>query len=345
MIKPKIQNQDGKELAKGRDADTLLLFTVYEKQNIAAFLKGGRLIRVFTEGQGLPVGTVAIAKISEIKAEINSAFLLLKDKQKAYIPLSECTAAVNLTHPGKECKCGDNLLIKIKKEPAKGKLATATTAFTEDERAEFSQDIHRTDFSILKYGENYIFKALNAVSGEENIRLITDREEIYRELNGEIEAGKLKLNVSEIMLYRDELVKVNVLYGLHAKIEEALSRKVLLKSGASVVFDYTEAMTVIDVNSGKSASKKEAKEEFYSINKEAGEEIVRQIVLRNLSGIILIDFINLKDRESRDELMTLMKEWSTKYGAGLNVIDYTLLGIMEVTRSKTGKTLFEYFKV
>lgn len=345
MIKPKIQNQDGKELAKGRDADTLLLFTHYEKHKIAAFLKGGRLIRVFTQGHGLPAGSVAIAKISEIKAEINSAFLLLKDKQKSYIPLSECTAQNNLTHPGKECKCGDNLLVKIKKEPAKGKLATATTAFSDSEREDFSYDIHRTDFSVLKYGEDYMIKALNALKDEENIRLITDSEEVYNELKTEIPSRNLPFEPSEIMLYRDELVKLNVLYGLHAKIGEALSRKVLLKSGASIVFDYTEAMTVIDVNSGKSSSRKEAGEEFYSINKEAGEEIVRQIVLRNLSGIILIDFINLKDREQREELMSLMKEWSTKYCAGLNIIDYTLLGIMETTRSKTGETLFGSFKV
>lgn len=344
MIRPKVQNQDGKELAKGRDADTLLLFTCYEGRNIAAYLKGGRLIRVFASGDGLPLGSVAIAKISEIKKEIGSAFLLLKDKQKAYIPLKECTPERNLTNPGKECKCGDNLLIRIKKEPARGKLATASTVFTEEERAVYSIDKYRTDYSVLKSGEDYIDKALKEGENEENIRLITDDEAVFEELKKRIEASDHTYPDESLHLYRDELVKLNVLYGLHGKLQDALSKKVLLKSGAFITIEQTEAMVVIDVNSGKSSSKKEADEEFLSINKEAGEEIVRQIVLRNLSGIILIDFINLHNTESKEELFSLMKEWSTKYCADLYVRDYTLLGIMETTRAKRGKTLFEQIK-
>ena len=344
MIKPKPKNQDGKELAKSRDADSLLLFTAYESVKIAAILTGGRLIRVFAGGDGLPYGSVAIAKISEIKKDIGSAFLLLKDKQKAYIPLKECTPDVNLSNPGKECKCGDNLLIRIKKEPARGKLATATTSFTESERSEYAFDKYRTDFSVLKYGEDYIDKAINEASGLENLRIITDKEDIFEQLKERLERSDQTFDADSLHLYKDELVKLNVLYGLNGKISDALSRKVLLKSGACICIDQTEAMVVIDVNSGKSSSKKEADDGFLAINKEAGEEIVRQIVLRNLSGIILIDFINLKTKESKDELFVLMKEWSTKYGAELHVEDYTLLGIMEVTRRKRGKTLFEQLR-
>ena len=84
------------------------------------------------------------------------------------------------------------------------------------------------------------------------------------------------------MLYRDELVSVSVLFRLGAQLEEALSKRVWLKSGAFLVIEYTEAMTVVDVNSGK-CEKHSGDDFILDINKEAGEEIIRQAVLRALT--------------------------------------------------------------
>ena len=114
-------------------------------------------------------------------------------------------------------------------------------------------------------------------------------------------------------------------------------------SGADIFIDHTEAMTVIDVNSGKKAGKEAPGQTYFAINKEAAGEICHQIVLRNLSGIILIDFINMKDDESRKELTGFMSELCKINDPKMHIIDITKLGIMETTRQKTGPSLFELF--
>ena len=125
-------------------------------------------------------------------------------------------------------------------------------------------------------------------------------------------------------------------------MDKALHRVVYLNSGASIVIEPTEALTVIDVNSGKAISGKKLSEEtFFAINIEAAKEIAAQIRLRNISGIILIDFINLADKNKeeclKEELKILLKEDSVP----TEVVDITKLGLMEITRKKIYKTLAE----
>ena len=102
-------------------------------------------------------------------------------------------------------------------------------------------------------------------------------------------------------------------------------------------------MYVIDVNSGKNIVKKENAEFIYNINCEAAEEIIRQIRLRNLSGIIMVDFINM-DSGYEDMLMQRLKGLAAKEKVLTSVVDITPLGIVEITRKKTTKTLAEQLK-
>ena len=110
----------------------------------------------------------------------------------------------------------------------------------------------------------------------------------------------------------DNSYPLQKLYRVETQISELLSRKVWLKSGAYLVIDKTEAMYVIDVNSGKNITKKEMNAYTYEINIEAANEIMRQIRLRNLTGMILVDFINMDEDEKTSallqELRTLAKE-------------------------------------
>lgn len=103
----------------------------------------------------------------------------------------------------------------------------------------------------------------------------------------------------------------------------------------------TEAFVSVDVNSGKNSSKKQPEEFYRKLNKEAAAEIARQIRLRNLYGIILIDFINMKASESREELLHLMREYVKTDPTKTIVVDVTALGIMELTRQKEKKSLQE----
>jgi ribonuclease G len=107
------------------------------------------------------------------------------------------------------------------------------------------------------------------------------------------------------------------------------------------LIEPTEAMTVIDVNSSKNVKKNLPQEQHLQINLEAAAEIARQLRLRNLSGIIIIDFIDLKNPEDQEALLTAMRRFVKSDPVKTEVIDLTKLGLMELTRKKIRKPLHE----
>ena len=145
-----------------------------------------------------------------------------------------------------------------------------------------------------------------------------------------------------LQYYDDPSITLDNLYSISTGIDKLLSKHVWLKSGASLVIEHTEAFNVIDVNTEKAGKNNRNKEStFLKINLEAATEIARQIRLRNLSGIILIDFINMKIQENVDELLAFLKSELEKDRVSTHVVDITKLGIVEVTRKKTQKPLYE----
>ena len=124
-------------------------------------------------------------------------------------------------------------------------------------------------------------------------------------------------------------------------MERALEKKVWLKSGGYLVIEPTEAMVVIDVNSGKYSAKKQQRETIFRINREAAEEIARQLRLRNLSGIILVDFIDMDDPEDREALLRFLGGILKEDPVKTILVDMTPLGLVEITRKKIRKPLYE----
>ena len=139
--------------------------------------------------------------------------------------------------------------------------------------------------------------------------------------------------------YYDDPYPLASLFNLSRDIERLLSKTVHLKSGADLVIEQTEAFASIDVNSGKTAKKKEPESTYLAVNMEAAKEAARQIRLRSLSGIILIDFINLKKEEDRKALLSYMREQLQQDPGYTEAVDITPLGIMEIVRKRTQKTL------
>lgn len=117
--------------------------------------------------------------------------------------------------------------------------------------------------------------------------------------------------------------------------------KVWLKSGAYLVIEQTEAMYVIDVNSGKNNTNRANAEYIRQINMEAAREILRQITLRNLSGIIMVDFINMQSQSMNDELLEELRRLARHDRILTTIVDMTPLGLVEITRKKTKKALKE----
>lgn len=176
---------------------------------------------------------------------------------------------------------------------------------------------------------------LDAYGNNEYTEVITDLNEAFIALQGYSKT---------IRLYEDEKYTLSKLYSLETKINEALKRQVWLKSGANIIIESTECLTTIDVNSAKHIKKGTIGDVILEINKEAAIEAALQIRLRNISGIIIIDFINMDDFESQKVLLEFMKDLVCNDQVPTKVIDITPLGLMEITRKKINKPLSEQLR-
>ena len=191
----------------------------------------------------------------------------------------------------------------------------------------------RTCFSCLYHSIPEYLEYVCKLKSDKYEEIITDVPEVFELLD----AYKL------LVRYYDEEYPLKKLYSLDHRIEELLCKKVYLKSGATLFIEPTEALTVIDVNTGKCVFNKDKDELILKINLEAAEEIAKQLRLRNISGIIIIDFINMKKKEYMDTLIKEMKNLIKHDLVSCSFVDVTGLGLMELTRKKVQRPLNELF--
>lgn len=203
--------------------------------------------------------------------------------------------------------------------------------------------LHRSCFTCLKEADSdleAVFKHFS-LDSIQNLEIITDRQDIYDRLVRTAE-GFIKIPAS-VRFYQDDMLSLSGLYSVDKKLDDALKRHVWLKSGAYLVIEPTEALTVIDVNSGKFESENDVEDAYLKINLEAAEEVARQLKLRNLSGIIIVDFINMRLPGNKKALLQYLKELVSRDRIPTNVVDITALGLVEITRKKINKPLQEQF--
>ena len=196
--------------------------------------------------------------------------------------------------------------------------------------------IHQCAFTILeKPSSPYVQKLKSADLSSLDI-IFTDDTDIYEDI-----AKNLPYLVDKelLKLYNDDKVSLGTLYNFRGSVDKLIEKKVWLKSGANIIIEQLETMTVIDINSGKNISKNE--KAILEINKEAAIEIARQLRLRNISGMIIVDFINMKSKEHMDALITVLKEQLKKDSVPCTFMDVTKLGLVELTRKKIYKSLKE----
>lgn len=129
------------------------------------------------------------------------------------------------------------------------------------------------------------------------------------------------------------------LHGIEDEIGKALDRKISLKSGGYLIFDQTEAMTTVDVNTGAFVGHRNLEETIYRTNLEAAVAIARQLRLRNLGGIIIIDFIDMEEDEHRENVMQVLQQSLSKDHARHQVTPFSPLGLVEMTRKRTRESL------
>jgi ribonuclease G len=178
---------------------------------------------------------------------------------------------------------------------------------------------------------NDILEVIKPISHE--VQVIADDRELIEKLKGFYPEATFSL-------YRE---KENIFsyYHLDGEVEKALKRIVWLSNGAYLVIDEVEALTIIDVNTGKFSGKQSLADTVFKTNLLAAEESARQIRLRDLAGMILIDFIDMKRESERNDIIRAMEKELQKDGRQTKIIGFTSLGILQLTRKKTKVSLSE----
>ena len=197
---------------------------------------------------------------------------------------------------------------------------------------------YRTLYSCLYRAQPEYISLLKDIPVTSYEEIVTDIPEVFEQLK--------EYDNKAPRLYQDNMLSLSALYSIETHLKQALDKKVWLPSGGYLVIEPTEAMVVIDVNSGKGSNEKNAgrKNLYLKINLEAAKEIARQLRLRNYSGMIMVDFINMDAKEDRQKLLTCLEACLKEDSIRTRLVDMTALGIVEITRKKVSRPLMELLK-
>lgn len=173
--------------------------------------------------------------------------------------------------------------------------------------------------------EDIILRLLTDLVDQGLSRVLTNNTKIYEMVNKKIE--KIKSNIKVEL--RENIFD---LYNLNKQLEDLESRKIWLKCGGFITIDKTEALTAIDVNSGKYTGKKDLEQTIFTVNKEATIEIAKQLRLRDIGGIIIIDYIDMKHKENEEKILELLRQQLKKDRSKTQIIGFSKLNLLEMTR-------------
>jgi ribonuclease E len=171
--------------------------------------------------------------------------------------------------------------------------------------------------------------------------IVLDDPELFEDVRSYVESVSPEL-AERVELY-DERLPLFERFHVSDQLAKALDRKVWLPSGGSIVIERTEALTVIDVNTGKNVGRSNLEETVFQNNLEAAEEIARQLRLRDVGGIIVIDFIDMEIKKNRDEVMRVFRDALARDKTRTQVFEISELGLVEMTRKRVAEDLLESF--
>lgn len=268
-------------------------------------------------------GNYVVMDLSERKAGISKK---IKDKQR----INELKQLATEHMAQSEDSYG--LVFRTASEHADSALISAEIIHF---MQEFDEIIHKARYGrntgLLKKGKEEWLALLEEYGVSRLDEIKTDLPEIYKRLSGF--ASKAAFYEEAYPLYK--------LLGLETELSRILNKKVWLKSGGFLMIEPTEAMVVIDVNSGKSIGRKNKDAHILKLNLEAASEITRQLRLRNLSGIIMVDFINMEKEEDKTQVIHCLEQGLKKDKVPGYFIEVTKLDVFELTRKKTRRPLHE----
>ena len=262
-----------------------------------------------------------------------------------YIALMPNTDIITISQKIEDKKEQKRLIELVKENLSKGNGAVIRTS-AEGKEEEVIQDIKKVEEKweniiktsvdpelhepkLLYESESLIEKMLLDLADEKIDKIIVNTQkdlkklEEYKKENKEYQNTKIELDKSKNILEK---------YDLEKQIEKMQNRKIWLKCGGFITIDKTEALTAIDVNTGKYTGTKNLEQTIYKVNEEATIEIAKQLRLRDIGGIIIIDYIDMKDEKNREKIEKLLKEEIKKDRSKVQVEGFTKLDLMELTR-------------
>lgn len=357
------------------DAPYRLVISEGDELRRTALVQEGKLLEYYQEeadADGV-VGTVYLGRVERVLPDVKAAFIRIGLKQNGFLPLKEAES-YHRTSGSASLMSGQDILVQAKKAPkgSKGAFLTRDISLpgqyvlvmpcnrfvglskriTDDQERERGRRLGET-IAAGRFGvivrQAALFVSEQEVS-EEAEELWKQWTEIFQKssfvkapavLHREVSAGEMLLRdygARHEMLREDDKDAWRSLR-IDEQLRAALSRRVELSGGGSLIIDEREALQTIDVNSGSAVKASEDKSLQLEENLRAVPEIARQIRLRNLSGIIMIDFIDMDTEEERRQVMAAMEE-AVRDDRVKNVIHgFTRLGLLEMTRKRTGESL------
>jgi ribonuclease G len=183
-----------------------------------------------------------------------------------------------------------------------------------------------------------VFRVVRDEFNQDTARMLVDDVNTYSRTLDLLDSVSPEMK-ERVIYYRDKETPLFQLYGVDAAVDRALQRQVWLKSGGYIVIDKTEALTVIDVNTGRYVGTKNLADTVFKINIEACEEISRQLRLRDVGGIIVVDFIDMEVAEHRAKLLQEMEKQLRRDHTKTVVVGLSGLGLVEMTRKKVRQSI------
>lgn len=183
--------------------------------------------------------------------------------------------------------------------------------------------------SLIYKNEGIIGKLLTDLSDNELARVVTNHQESYQLVEKFLKETNL---TSKVKLELKQNENILSMYDLEEQIEKTSNRKIWLKCGGFITIDKTEALTAIDVNSGKYIGTKDLEQTVFTVNKEASIEIAKQLRLRDIGGIIIIDYIDMEKQETKQKILEILEESLKKDRSKTQIIGFTPLDLLEMTR-------------
>ncbi len=235
------------------------------------------------------------------------------------------------------------LIVRTAAEGATADELARDLARLQDQWRQISALAERSKAGTLLYREPpLVVRVIREEFTKEYRSVVIDDDEIYTEVKAYVDAIAPELS-ERVERYEDEDLPIFERFHIHEQLHKALDRKVWLPSGGSLIIERTEALTVVDVNTGKNVGKSNLEDTVFANNLEAADEVARQLRLRDIGGIIVIDFVDMEIKKNRDAVVKGLREALARDKTRTQVFEISELGLVEMTRKRISEGLVEAF--